>query len=135
MKRFTVRSDGACRGNPGPGAGGAVIETDGEVIFTGGVRLGNTTNNVAEYEGLLYGLEKARELGADAVDVRSDSELLVRQLQGRYKVKSPKLKPLYRRAMEALKGFENSTVSHVDREDNSAADGVANDVLDGLYDE
>ncbi len=133
MKRFTVRTDGACRGNPGPGAGGAVIEHEGEVVFTGGVRLGNTTNNVAEYEGLLYGLAKAKELGGDAVDIRSDSELLVRQLQGRYKVKSPKLKPLHRRATEALKAFSEYTVSHVGREDNSAADGVANDVLDGKH--
>ena len=131
---MTVRADGASKGNPGPAACGVVIEMDGEVLWEGGRRLGRTTCNVAEYEGLILGLETARSLGADAVEVRLDSELLVRQIGGAYRVKSAKLKPLHARATAALKGFSEWRILHVPREENSAADRAANAALKGEYD-
>ena len=131
MRRMIVRADGCSRGNPGPSACGIVVEHEGEVVFSGGRRLGRATNNVAEYEGLLYGLVTARQLGATAIEVRLDSELLVRQVEGSYKVRSPKLKGMHARAMAALKGFEEWSVVYVPREENKAADRAANDALDG----
>ena len=129
MRWMTVRADGASKGNPGPAACGVVIEMDGEVVWDGGRRLGRTTCNVAEYGGLLFGLDTARSLGADAVDVRLDSELLVRHLQGRYKVRSAKLKPLYRRAVKSLAAFAEWRIRHVPREENALADRAANQAL------
>ena len=128
-RRMVVRADGASKGNPGPSACGAVIEMDGEVIWDGGRRLGRTTNNVAEYEGLILGLETAASLGADAVEVKLDSELLVRQIEGRYKVKSAKLRPLFAKVSRLLSGFGEWSVSHVPRGENSAADRAANEAL------
>jgi len=130
-RRMVVRADGASKGNPGPSACGAVIEMDGEVIWDGGRRLGRTTNNVAEYEGLILGLETAASLGADVVEVKLDSELLVRQIGGSYRVKSPKLKPLYAKVTRLLSGFGEWSVSHVPREENAAADRAANEALKG----
>jgi ribonuclease HI len=126
-----VHVDGGARGNPGPAAAAAVVSTPaGEVLDEASERLGETTNNVAEYRGLLLGLERARAVGATAVDVVNDSELVARQLEGAYKVKHPDLVPLHRAAIDALGGFERWTVRSVPREQNAAADALVNRALD-----
>lgn len=129
--RLVVWFDGASRGNPGPAGAGAVLSTpDGEVIARLGRFLGAQTNNVAEYEGLLLGVSHALELGATELDVRGDSELLVRQLQGRYQVKAPHLKPFYERAKGLLAQAAQVKLTHVPREQNKAADEMSNRAID-----
>lgn len=124
--------DGASRGNPGP-ASYAVILKDpaGKVIFQLGKKIGRETNNVAEYYALLAALDFAANHGIRGLRVRSDSELLVRQMQGRYKVKSPELKPLHERASRLARQFEYFVIEHVPRELNRDADALANLALDG----
>lgn len=124
--------DGASRGNPGP-ASYAVILKDpaGKVIFQLGKKIGRQTNNVAEYYALLAALDFAANRGIHGIRVRSDSELLVRQMQGRYKVKSPELKPLYERASRLAREFQYFVIEHVPRESNRDADALANLALDG----
>jgi ribonuclease HI len=130
-RRLRVFSDGASRGNPGPAGAGAVIEDEqGNALERLGRFLGRQTNNVAEYEGLLLGLRRAHELGAREVEVRADSELLIRQLQGRYRVKNPGLQRLHAEAMALLKGFSHVGLSHVPREENGAADEMSNRAID-----
>jgi ribonuclease HI len=129
--RVVVHVDGGSRGNPGPAAAAAVISTpDGEVLAEASTVLGRATNNVAEYRGLLLGLERARALGATEVDVVNDSELVARQISGAYKVKHPDMRPLYLEAMEALRGFERWTVRSVPRAQNAEADALVNQALD-----
>jgi ribonuclease HI len=129
--RVVVHVDGGSRGNPGPAAAAAVISTpDGEVLDEASTVLGRATNNVAEYRGLLLGLERARALGATEVDVINDSELVARQISGAYKVKHPDMRPLYLEAMEALRGFERWTVRSVPRAENAEADALVNQALD-----
>jgi ribonuclease HI len=130
VSRAVLRSDGGARGNPGPAGAGFVIEVDGTVVCSGGRFLGTTTNNIAEYEALIWGLENVAALGVGAVDVYADSELMVKQLNGVYRVKNEGLKPLYRRAMSLLDGFSSRTVNHVRRADNAAADAMANSAMD-----
>jgi ribonuclease HI len=128
-----VHVDGGARGNPGPAAAAAVISTpDGEVLDEASETLGRTTNNVAEYRGLLLGLERARALGATAVDVVNDSELVAKQVNGLYKVKHPDMKPLYARAMQALREFERWSIRSVPRAENAEADRLVNEALDAL---
>lgn len=122
--------DGASRGNPGPAAYGFVVFSGGEVVAEEGKCLGITTNNVAEYEALIRGLERCRTLGGNEVVVRADSELMVRQLNGQYKVRSPHLVPLFEKARQLLRSFPRSRVLHVRREENSHADALANKALD-----
>lgn len=130
--RVVVHVDGGARGNPGPAAAAAVISApDGTVVEEVAQLLGTATNNVAEYRALLLGLERARELGAAEVDVVNDSELVARQVQGAYKVKSADLKPLHARAMELLAGFGAWTIGSVPRAENAAADALVNRALDG----
>ena len=102
----------------------------GKVIYQAGVFLGRVTNNVAEYRGLLAGLEKAVELGADDVLILSDSELLVRQMTGQYRVKNAGLQPLHHRAKDLAEGFQRCTYRHVRREDNTRADELVNAAID-----
>lgn len=129
---LVAHSDGASRGNPGEAACAVILaDESGNELLRRGRRLGVATNNVAEYEGVILALRLARELGAVEVTVRLDSELVVRQLNGRYKVKHPVLKPLFARASELMQSFARARVVHVPRAENSAADGLANDVLDG----
>jgi ribonuclease HI len=129
--RVVVHVDGGSRGNPGPAAAAAVISSpDGDVLDKASLTLGRTTNNVAEYRGLLLGLERARALGATEVDVVNDSELVARQISGAYKVKHPDMRPLYLEAMEALRGFERWSVRSVPRAQNAAADALVNQALD-----
>lgn len=130
MTRAVLRSDGGARGNPGPAGAGFVIEVGDEVVCSGGRYLGETTNNVAEYEALIWGLENVRALGHARVTVFADSELLVKQVNGIYKVKNAGLKPLCTRALSLLGEFDEFEVGHVRREFNKAADAMANAAMD-----
>ena len=127
-----IHIDGGSRGNPGPAGAGAVVQNkaDNSVLYKGGVFLGTATNNVAEYSGLLAGLNAAKELGATHVDLFSDSQLLVRQMIGQYRVKNAGLKPLHRQASDLADGFEECQFTHVRREENTAADKLANMAMD-----
>jgi ribonuclease HI len=123
--------DGASRGNPGEAGFGVHVATDGgETVASLYGYLGRATNNVAEYEALLHGLRYALDRGAREVRVFSDSELLVRQLAGRYRVKNAGLLPLFREAQSLLARFESARVSHVPREQNREADALANKAVD-----
>lgn len=129
--RIRVETDGASRGNPGEAAGAAVLfDEAGHQIARVGRYLGQTTNNVAEYTGLVAGLELAAKIGATEVEVRADSELMVRQLNGLYRVKNPGLMTLYLQVTKQLKSFQRYHVVHVPRERNRAADKAANEAVD-----
>jgi ribonuclease HI len=131
QKEWVVMVDGAARGNPGPAGSGAVIyDENGVVVKQLSRYLGHATNNVAEYEGLLMGLEALLQLGQKRIVVQSDSELLVRQLNGRYRVKDEKLKVLFQRAMTLLRQFDSYRILHVGRELNKVADRLANQAID-----
>lgn len=133
-RALTLRTDGASRGNPGPAGIGVVIETDGtadRLEFY--AYIGETTNNVAEYRALLLALEEAEKLSPSSVTVRSDSELLVRQLNGLYKVKSEHLKPLFLEAARRLRRFPAARILHVGREENGTADLLANRAIDAHF--
>ena len=126
-----VHTDGASRGNPGPASIGVVIaEPSGHVLREFGEALAPTTNNVAEYTAVIRALESALELGARRVQVQMDSQLVVRQLNGSYRVKHPDMLPLYRRVLELIQRFEEVTFAHVPREQNTEADRLANAALD-----
>ncbi len=126
-----INIDGGARGNPGPAGAGVVIQSadDGTVLFEGGFFIGKATNNVAEYHALLEALSAAGNLAADDVEVRSDSELLVRQMTGEYRVKNAGLKPLFEQACRMRKKFRNFTIRHIRREENAAADKLANQAI------
>ena len=125
--RVTITCDGAARGNPGPaGAGAIVVAEDGTVLAEVAEGLGETTNNVAEYTAVIRGLEEAQKLGVRDVLLRSDSQLLINQLTGRYRVKASHLQPLHRRVLELIKRFDRVELEHVPRERNAAADALAN---------
>ena len=126
--------DGGSRGNPGPAAAAAVLSgPDGAVIARDSVLLGVATNNVAEYRGLLLGLELARSQGASEVEVVNDSELVAKQLNGIYKVKHPDMRPLHAQALAALRGFERWSIRSVPREQNAQADALVNAALDAAH--
>ena len=123
--------DGAARGNPGlAGCGAVIYDEHGAVVRELTRYLGRATNNVAEYEALLMGLEALAAMGAKRIRIQSDSELLVRQLNGQYKVKNEKLIPLFQRAQRLLQRFERFRIVHVRREANQAADRLANLAID-----
>ena len=129
---MTVHVDGGARGNPGPAAAACVITTpDGHVLAERARLLGATTNNVAEYQALLLGLQTARELGAREVEVIGDSELIAKQITGVYRVKRESLRALHRNALEALREFERWSIRTVPRERNAGADALVNAALDG----
>ena len=129
--KVVVHVDGGARGNPGPAAIGAVVSTpEGDVLDESSARIGETTNNVAEYRGLLLGLERARALGATEVEVVNDSELVARQVEGRYKVKHEGLRPLHAEALSALRAFESWRVRSVPRAETARADALVNEALD-----
>ena len=129
--RVVVHVDGGARGNPGPAAVAAVAASaEGETLAERKAYIGEATNNVAEYRALLLGLELARELGAEEVEVVNDSELVARQIGGEYKVKHAGLKPLFTEAMKELRGFHKWAVRHVGREQNARADELVNEALD-----
>ena len=127
----TLFADGGSRGNPGPAASGAVlVDAAGEVMDEVGRYLGTATNNVAEWTALLIGLEKAKELGLTRLAVRMDSELVVKQMRGEYRVKHVDLQPLHRRAQTLMRSFEWLDIKHIPRKENALADGLVNAVLD-----
>ena len=131
MTKLVVHVDGGARGNPGPAAAAAVVSTpEGDVLDEAHEYLGVATNNVAEYRGLLLGLDRARALGADEVEVVNDSELVAKQVNGAYKVKHPDMKPLHAAAVAALGRFGRWTVRSVPRAQNAAADALVNQALD-----
>lgn len=131
VPRLRLYSDGAARGNPGPsGAGAVLIEPGGQVVARLGKYLGHQTNNYAEYMGLLLGLKHAKTLGAKEIEIFADSELLIRQLGGRYQVKSATLRPLYEEAVKLLNDFSRVKLVHVPREMNAAADEMSNRAID-----
>lgn len=128
---LSINIDGAARGNPGPaGAGVIIYDTDRQPVCKLKKYLGETTNNVAEYSALLLALDKANKLGAKSIEISSDSELMVRQLQGRYKVKNERLKLLYDEATRLISSFENFKIRHVLRGFNKEADKLANEAID-----
>ncbi len=130
-KRLCIEIDGAARGNPGPAAIGVVIKDESGVTLAEiSRRIGKATNNQAEYQALLCALAEAAKLGADQVDIRSDAELLVKQIGGKYRVKSNHLKPLYERAKLMLQKLESFSLEQISREQNAAADALANRALD-----
>lgn len=129
--RVVVNTDGASRGNPGPSGGGWVVfSLGGERIHEGHAFLGRRTNNEAEYEAVIGGLMAAAKLGATEVTLRSDSELLIRQINGRYRVKNPRLLKLYEAARQVIQRFRRFEARHVPRADNAAADALANRAID-----
>ena len=124
-------TDGAARGNPGPAGIGAILKSQsGEVLYTGSEFLGHTTNNVAEYKAVLLGLAGALAQGVHRVEVRADSELLIKQLKGEYRVKSPGLRPLFEEARRLISRFSSVKLTHIRRELNGEADRLANQGID-----
>jgi len=130
--RIVVNVDGGARGNPGPAAIAAVLqEPGGAVLEETAERIGTATNNVAEYRALLLGIERAAAIGATELELVGDSELIVRQVNGEYKVKDATMRELHGEVKKALSGFEAWSIRHVRREDNAEADRLVNEALDG----
>ncbi len=132
LEKVVVNVDGGARGNPGPAAIAAVVQAPGgEVLEERGERIGRATNNVAEYRALLLGIERAAALGAGKVELVGDSELVVRQVKGEYKVKDATMRKLHAEVKRALAPFDSWSIRHVRREQNVEADRLVNEVLDG----
>jgi ribonuclease HI len=132
MGKLTVNVDGGARGNPGPAAIGVVVRNDdGAIVEEMGETIGVATNNVAEYKALLRGIELAAAQGASEVELIGDSELIVRQIEGRYKVKHADMKELHARAKAVLADFDSWSIRHVKRAQNADADRLVNEALDG----
>ena len=134
-KEIRIYSDGGSRGNPGPAAAGAVLYAlqngeEGEELGRASRYLGSTTNNQAEYTAIVIGLEKAKLLGADSVELFMDSELAVKQLKGEYKVKNQDLAKRFLEVKNLLTYFDHVVITHVRREKNKVADAIVNEVLD-----
>jgi ribonuclease HI len=132
MSKLTVNVDGGSRGNPGPAAVGVVVQGPaGELLEERGERIGPATNNVAEYRALLLGIERASAHGASELVLVGDSELVVRQVEGKYRVKDPTLRELHAEVKRALQPFAFWSIRHVRREQNEDADRLVNAALDG----
>jgi ribonuclease HI len=128
-----LHTDGGARGNPGPAAYGFVLEeAEGDVLACEGVAIGEATNNVAEYRGLVAGLARAIELGVTELEVRSDSQLMVRQMRGEYRIKKESLRELAEEAAGLARALARVTYVHVTRDRNELADRLVNDALDGV---
>lgn len=131
VKKVIIFTDGAARGNPGPAAIGVVIQDEaGNTLARISRRLAATTNNQAEYRAIIAGLEKAVSLGVGTVVIKSDSELVVNQINGKYKIKNTALRPLYQKVVQLAGSLESLTVSYIPRNRNSEADALANKALD-----
>ena len=131
LKKAVIFADGASRGNPGPAAIGVTIKDErGELITFISRRIGKTTNNQAEYRAIIAALEEAVRLGAKQVDIKMDSELVVKQINGEYRVKKATLKPLYQQVKQLQGLLRDFTVTHIPRQQNSEADKLANKALD-----
>jgi ribonuclease HI len=134
--RWVVYADGASRGNPGPASIGAVVyDENGREVYTVSRRVGRATNNEAEYQAAIAGLESALALGGHEVELRMDSELIIRQLAYRYKVRNDRLRPYFNRIIELRRQFSNVSLRHVPRTENKRADALANLALDRLEDD
>ena len=130
IKRVIIFTDGASQGNPGLAAIGATIKDEqGRLITAISQRIGRATNNQAEYRAIIVALENAIKLGASQVDMRSDSELVVRQINGRYRVKNASLKPLYQKVKQLQSQLKGFTITHIPRQQNTEADSLANMAL------
>lgn len=129
MTEYSLQFDGASKGNPGPSSSGCVILCNGKVIAESGNYLGIMTNNRAEWSGIISVLLLAKELHIKNFTLEGDSLLVINQLKGIYKVSNPLLKPFYEKAMNLLKEFENVTIKHIPRKENSKADSLANEVF------
>lgn len=128
---YRARTDGASRGNPGPAAiGVSILGPDGGEVATASEAIGHTTNNVAEYRALIRALELLRDLGARRAVILLDSELIVRQMDGTYRVRNPRMKDLYDEVQDLLPAFSEIRFRHVPREENTRADALANEALD-----
>src|SRR5437588_5779992 len=123
---YVIHTDGGSRGNPGPAAFAYIIECDGQPTIEGKGFLGTSTNNIAEYTGLIKALEHAKRLGARRLLIQSDSELIINQMNGSYKVKHPGLLPLYEEADELRRSFDHVSLRHIRREHNKRADLLCN---------
>ncbi len=135
LKKVKIYTDGGSRGNPGPAACGFVITSDSGIqLVAKGLFLGNATNNIAEYTGILNALQHAKEMGANEIQLFSDSELIVKQINGQYRVKNACLKEYYDEIMTLLRGFSSWDVIHVYREKNKEADVLVNKALDSSAD-
>jgi ribonuclease HI len=130
--KVVVNVDGGSRGNPGPAAIAAVVQdASGEVLEERSERIGKATNNVAEYRALLLGIERAAAFGAGELELVGDSELIVRQVNGKYKVKDATMRELHTEVKRALSDFDEWSIRHVRREENAEADRLVNEALDG----
>ncbi len=130
MKRAVIYADGASRGNPGPAAIGVTIKDKrGKLITSISQRIGRATNNQAEYRATIAALEEATRLGAKQVDMKMDSELVVKQINGEYRVKKATLKPLYQQVKQLQGLLERFTITHIPRQQNTEADKLANKAL------
>ena len=133
MTRLTVNVDGASRGNPGPAAIGIVMrDENGTTAVRLSSYIGRTTNNQAEYTALITALEEAGRLGAEQLDIRTDSQLMVEQILGRYRVRNENIRPLFEEARKLLVTFRSYSITHIPREQNREADALANEALDKL---
>jgi ribonuclease HI len=130
---WTIYTDGGARGNPGPAAYAYVIKRPDEADIEEKCFLGRTTNNIAEYTGLVKALEHAKELGGRKLMIYSDSELMVKQMSGQYRVKNEGLQPLYQQAVQLRKQFDSVIIKHVRRELNQQADALCNEALDNPH--
>jgi ribonuclease HI len=134
MKNFKIYTDGAARGNPGPAGCAAVIideKTNSKHFFN--KFIGKSTNNFAEYQGLILGLKAAEKIGAEEIKVFLDSELVVKQIKGEYRVKELNLKKLHQQAFKLLSTFKKFSIQHIPREKNKEADKLANEAIDSNY--
>jgi len=133
VNKVIIYTDGAARGNPGPAAIGATIRDEkGNLIASVSRRIGITTNNQAEYQAIIAAMEKAISLGARNVELYTDSELVVRQINGRYKVKKSTLRTLYQKVIQLIGSLEGFKITHIPREQNAEADNLANKALDAI---
>jgi ribonuclease HI len=128
--KLSAHTDGACRGNPGPAGIGFTIERDTRIIEENYRFIGDSTNNIAEYTAMIDALTRMNELGADEIDIFSDSELIVNQINGSYKVKNQGLLPLYTEVIRLSGNFRKITVTYIPRESNKSADKLANTAID-----
>ncbi len=133
MKRLIINTDGGARGNPGPAGLGVVIKNaQGLIIAEFKEYLGDATNNFAEYQALIKALEEAHRIGATHLQINMDSELIVRQMQGKYKIKEPALKELAAQVFALQNKFKNITFTHIPREKNKEADALVNEAIDRM---
>lgn len=133
VNKVIIYADGAARGNPGPAAIGATLKDEkGKLITQISRRIGITTNNQAEYQAIIAALEQAIDLGAKYIKLHSDSELVVKQINGKYKVKKSALRPLYQKIVRLIGSLEGFTIAHIPRQQNKEADNLANQALNSI---